>query len=604
MHEPITPSWGVAAHLVIRACVDQSADFVLALHAHVRSTCTRTLALTDDGGRHRFYGRRVGQPCSGPAMTTRFATMLIQFGPAMDDLSANVRAIRSARRDAAAAGVDLVVSPQLGLAGHPPADMAFDPTFLERVRALVQSFAAETGDGGPAMLLGVPWQDGADLHDAAVLLGRGGVIGWRARHVVPDRERSVFAPGPMPGPMALPLPDGSAIRLGVMIGEDMGGPDVAEALAETGAEILVCLDASPFTRDMHDLRLGEAVARVTETGLPFVMVNAAGGQNETVAYGMSFVLGADRRLAMLAPAFESTQAVTVWQRDDDRGWLCAQGVRTPPLPEPEAVYRALMLGLRDHAERDGFPAVIAPMTGDVASATCAAIAVDALGGERVRGVLALADDLPAEAADRARRCASSLGIRLDEVALTPGVAALGKTLAPLLGNPIGGRAQTRLHAGAIDALVAAMADATGGLRLATGTKSDRLLGRGTTTGDFAPVRDLYASEVTALAEWRNGHRPRRAAGPEGVVVPLPAALEPDADIDVLLESLVARGRTPDELVAEGHTSEAIARILDLIARAEAARRPAIPGIVLSAKPFESGRRHPISHAWRRHSRDV
>lgn len=555
-------------------------------------------------------------------MASRFCMMLAQHGSVMGDLSGNAQALRSLRRVAAEADCDLVICPEFGLVGYPPDDLILKPAVQARARQLVHDLAEETADGGPAILLGGPWLEGGRLYNAALLLGHGCVLGWRAKHLLPDYgvfdDRRVFAPGPVPGPMALHLANGMRVRLGVMVCEDMWTPDVSEGLAESGAEILIGLNASPFERDKHDQRLERAVARVTETGLPFVMVNATGGQDEIVFDGMSFVLNADRSLAMLAPAFEPASLVTTWREGSEGTLECVRGERHPPLDPQESVYRALMRGLSDYVRHNGFPGVVLGLSGGIDSALSAAIAVDALGAERVRGVMLPSRYTSPESIEDARESARLLGIRLDILSIEACVDAAATTLAPLLGGPPAGLTEENLQARLRAVLLMAFSNETGAMVLTTGNKSEMSVGYATLYGDmsggFNVLKDVYKTEVYALARWRNAHAPAKAAGPSGPAMPLRSIEKPpsaelrpdqtDADslppydiLDAILAGLIEADRSPDELVAAGFDRDDVVRIAQLLERAEYKRRQAPPGVKITAKAFGRDRRYPITNAW-------
>ena len=241
------------------------------------------------------------------------------------------------------------------------------------------------------MIVGAPWRDRGKLYNAMLLLQGGRVVTARYKHDLPNYgvfdEKRVFAAGPIPGPMAFPLPGGSdQIRIGGMVCEDMWTEDVAEGLQESGAEILIVPNGSPFEADKQDVRMNLAVARVTETGLPLIYCNQVGGQDELVFDGASFVLNADRRLVAQAKAFEEDLLITRWRRGDDDVWACVDGRITPPVEGLEAVYRAMCLGLRDYVHKNGFPGVVLGLSGGINSALSAAVAVDALGaGPGARG---------------------------------------------------------------------------------------------------------------------------------------------------------------------------------------------------------------------------
>ena len=322
-------------------------------------------------------------------MTDSIAIALAQINPIVGDIDGNAELVRRARREAADGGADLVVYGELAASGYPPEDLVLKPAFQERVEARVEALAAETGDGGPALLLGAPWRHDARLYNAALLLEGGKIAAVRLKHELPNYgvfdENRVFASGPLPGPISF-----LGVRLGVMVCEDMWIPDVAECLEESGAEILVVLNGSPFETDKLDERLNHAVARVKESGLPLVYVNLVGGQDEVVFDGASFALGADCALLAEAASWRPQVLLTDWRRAAGENWKCAPASIEPRPEGLEAVYWAMVTGLRDYVYKNRFPGVVLGLSGGIDSALTAVVAVDALGAGRVR----LRDDAP------------------------------------------------------------------------------------------------------------------------------------------------------------------------------------------------------------------
>ncbi|MBL8654312.1 MAG: NAD+ synthase, partial [Alphaproteobacteria bacterium] len=361
-------------------------------------------------------------------MTGELAIALAQTDPKVGDVAGNLALARDARAKAAKLGADLVVFSELNIAGYPPEDLVLKPAFQEACRAAVESLAADTADGGPGVIVGSPWVEAGRLHNTALLLDGGKIVAWRHKHELPNYgvfdEKRVFAAGPLPGPIVF-----RGVRLGLMICEDMWFPDAAECLVESGAEILVVPNGSPFETDKLDERVALGVQRVVETGLPLIYVNQIGGQDELVFDGASFVLNADRQLAAQMPAFVSDLALTKWRREAG-GWACVEAPRTKPPEKLEAIYAALVLGLRDYVTKNRFPGVILGLSGGIDSALTAAIAADALGPEKVRAVMMPSRFTSQESLDDAAACAKLLGIKYDTISIVPAVNAFAEMLGP------------------------------------------------------------------------------------------------------------------------------------------------------------------------------
>ncbi|WP_425104571.1 nitrilase-related carbon-nitrogen hydrolase [Ancylobacter sp.] len=418
-----------------------------------------------------------------------------QLNPVAGDIAGNVRRVREARALAGGQGAELLVFPELFLSGGLPKDRA--PDVVAACRGAVEELARETGEDGPALLIGAPWDEGGRLHNAVLLLDGGAVAASRFKVELTDGgERDVFTPGPMPGPMAF-----RGVRLGVPVGDDIAAPDVAECLMETGAEILLVPSASLYHRDAQDARLNRVVARVVESGLPLAFVNGLGGQGEAVFDGGSFVLNADRALAVQLPNFQERVRITRWERWAD-GWRCEEGARAPLLAGDEADYAAGVLGLRDQVEKRGARGALLALSADRDSALAAVMAVDALGPARVRAVALSFDAAAAETFTEAAALAGALGVRVDRVPLDPAVAALEALLAPLAG-PAEADAAAALASGVRGALLTALAE--------------RLGARVVTPG--GTLRQLDATRRHALAALRNRWKPAGALGPDGQVIP-------------------------------------------------------------------------------------
>ena len=560
-------------------------------------------------------------------MPARVTIGLAQINPTVGDIEGNLAIIRRVRGEGAARGADLLVFPELALVGYPPEDLVLKPAVTEACRKAIDKLAAETAQGGPAMIVGTPWRDERDgrIFNSAVLLHGGRIAGRVAKHVLPNYgvfdEKRVFHAGPVPGPLALPLPGGEAIRLGVMICEDMWVPDVAEGLSETGAEILVVPNGSPFEHDKGEVRLQLAVARATETGLPLVYVNQVGGQDELVFDGASFALDADRRLVAQAPSFSEHLLLVSWERAADDVWQASgAALQVKTYDKTEAIWRAMVLGLRDYVDKNRFPGVVLGLSGGIDSALSAAVAVDALGPNRVRALMMPSRYTVADSLSDAAVCAERLGIRLDEIAIEPAVEAFHAMLAPIFADRPPDITEENLQSRIRGTILMAVSNKLGPMVLTTGNKSEMSTGYATLYGDmcggYSVLKDVYKTTVFELARWRNANRPRDLAGPAGEVIPAriidkppTAELRPDqrdedslppyATLDRILSGLVEQDLSPEELVERGFEEATVRQAQRLLDLAEYKRRQAPPGVKITAKAFGRDRRYPITNAFGR-----
>jgi NAD+ synthase len=551
-----------------------------------------------------------------------FKITLAQLNPTMGDIEGNAAKARAARARAQADGADLMVLPELFLAGYPPEDLVLKPAFQAACRSAIEMLARETADGGPAVLIGTPWVEDGKLYNACALLDGGRIAALRFKTNLPNYgvfdEVRLFARGPAAGPVSV-----RGVRLGVPICEDIwleqseDYENVVETLAETGAEIIVVPNGSPYARDKGDIRLSVAVARVTESGLPLVYLNQVCGQDELVFDGASFVLNADLTMAAQLPGFVEDVTTLTWVRGDD-GWRC-KGPVAPLLEGDKADYAACVLGLRDYVRKNGFPGILLGISGGIDSAVCAAIAVDALGADKVRGVMLPYRYTAQVSLDDAADLAGRLGFAYEVLPIASVVEGFEKILSgPFAGLPPD-TTEENLQARARGTLLMAISNKTGAMVVTTGNKSEMSVGYATLYGDmnggFNPLKDIYKTEVFRLAALRNGWKPDDALGPPGEVIPPgiisrpPSAelrdnqtdqdsLPPYEILDGILERLVEREETLAEIVAAGFDRATVVRIDHLLNIAEYKRRQAAPGVKVTSRNFGRDRRYPITNRFR------
>ena len=356
------------------------------------------------------------------AIKDKFKLALAQLNPVVGDIEGNAKKAREARAWAADAGADLIVFTELYLTGYPIEDLVLKPALQQAAQAALESLARDTKDGGPAMLMGLPFADGLFVYNAQALLDRGRIEALRFKNNLPNYgvfdEKRVFAPGPLPAPI-----DFRGIKLGVPVCEDIWSEDVCRALAGAGADLLIVPNGSPYWMDKHDMRYEVAKDRVAETGLPLAYVNQVGGQDELVFDGASFVLNVNGRVAVQLPAWEEALGVTEWRREGG-GWHCLPGDIAEVEQGDAANYLACVTGLRDYVEKNGFPGVVLGLSGGINSALCATMAVDALGAKRVHGVMLPYTYTSNESLSDAAATAKALHIRYDIMPIHDAVEGL------------------------------------------------------------------------------------------------------------------------------------------------------------------------------------
>ena len=551
-------------------------------------------------------------------ISDRIRIAVAQLNPTVGDVSANAESVRAARKEAAKLSADLVLYPELTLPGYPPEDLVLKRAFVERCMATARELASETADGGPGILIGLPWAENGKLYNAVVLADGGEIKTVRFKYDLPNYsvfdEKRVFNAGPLPGPM-----DFRGVRIGVPICEDIWNDEVCECLAETGAEILLVPNGSPYWQNRAEQRLQVVVARVVESGLPLVYCNQVCGQDELVFDGGSFGLQADRTLAFQMPQFKTDLAVTEWVRGEDEIWVCESGPRAS-LPDLDtANWQACVLGLRDYVTKNGFPGVVLGLSGGIDSAICAAMAVDALGADKVHAIMLPYRYTSEESTKDAAECAAALGIRYDTVPIEEPVLGFTNVLSGLFAGTKSDTTEENLQSRARGVILMAVSNKFGHMVVTTGNKSEMSVGYATLYGDmnggYNPIKDLYKTQVYHLAEWRNANRPDGMLGPEGEVIPVniitkvPTAelrenqtdqdsLPPYDVLDDILNCLVEEEMSVREIEARGHDRALVHKVEHLLYIAEYKRRQAPPGVKITRRNFGKDRRYPITNRFR------
>jgi NAD+ synthase len=541
-------------------------------------------------------------------MTDRLTIAFAQMNQRVGDLEGNVAAMLDMRRRAK--GADLLLCPELQVTGYPPEDLVLKPEFVRRVHECTDRLVAATTEPGPALLIGTIIAEAGLNYNAVVLADGGRVIGRTLKHELPNYgtfdEKRVFAPGPLPEPIEF-----KGMKIGVPICEDIWQEVVCGHLADAGAEILLVPNGSPYELDKDELRYRLVRSRALQTGLPIAYLNRVGGQDELVFDGSSFILHPDGERVVQLCDWEEALLLTEWERTS-AGWRCLTRESHALDAFPEDVYRAMMLGLSDYVGRNGFPGVILGLSGGIDSALSAAIAVDALGPDKVWGLMLPSKYTSEESLEDARECARLLGCRHDAISIGPAVEAVDGML-PQLQGLAAENVQARLRM----VTLMALSNAHGQMLLTTGNKSEMSVGYATLYGDMAGgysvLKDAYKTTVFALSRWRNENRPEHALGPDGPVMPArvitkppSAELRPDQKdedslppysvLDRILEGLVDKELSVAEVAnASGEDPALVADIETKLLRAEYKRRQAPPGVKIGARNFGRDRRYPISN---------
>ncbi len=539
-----------------------------------------------------------------------------QLDATVGDVAGNAAKARDALAEARASGADLLVLPEMFIGGYQLQDLVRKPAFIETCRREVEALATGTADG-PAVLIGCPLLEEGLVFNAVYLLRDGTVDTVFRKHELPNYgvfdEKRFFVPGPAPGPVTI-----AGVRIGVAICEDAWFPDVAETLVETGAEIIVVPNGSPYARNKHDVRMTVMVARVVETELPLVYLNLVGGQDDQCFDGGSFVLNPGGALAMQGPFFEEAMLHCDFENAGE-GWRCARGPLETVPDEWEADYHAMVLSLRDYVSKNGFERVVLGMSGGVDSALVATIAADALGPENVWCVMLPSRYTSDHSLEDAAECANRIGAPYVSLPIGPGVEAINGSLEDFFEGTEPGVAEENIQSRLRGLYLMALSNKFGHLLLTTGNKSEVAVGYATLYGDMSgaynPLKDLYKTRVFETCRWRNANHRDWMRGNPGTVIPAriidkPPSAELRADqkdedslppyevLDAILYRLIEGDAKIGDIVRAGYETETVEKVATLLRNSEFKRFQSAPGTKLSPRAFWLERRYPLTNRFR------
>ena len=544
---------------------------------------------------------------------TKIAIALAQLNAHVGHVSDNLNSFKQARERSAALGADIIVSPEMFLSGYPCDDLVLRDDFMISVERAIDDLISLSADGGPAMIIGAPYREEGKIYNSAFVIDKGGLLARRDKVALPNYgvfdDKRHFTPGDLKGPVNI-----RDMKVGLAICEDIWWPEVCETQAESGAEIIVSLNASPFDEAKQDSRMSHVIARITETNLPFIYVNMVGGQDELVFDGGSFAVNVKGVLAAQLPLMNEAVSLVHCQSTLDHQ-IHLTGQISPPETGLSLIYRALMLGIRDYVTKNGFPGVALGLSGGIDSALVAILAVDALGADAVRCLMLpsgyTADISKADADEMAAR----LGIRIDTIPIGEGMSAVDQMMAPLFEGTTADITEENIQSRLRGLLLMALSNKFGNMILTTGNKSEYAAGYATLYGDmcggFAPLKDVWKTVVFELSKWRNGHVPRGALGPDGEVIPTriitrppSAELRPDQEdtdslppydvLDAILKAITEEMASPEEIVARGYDQDDVERVSRLLFRAEYKRFQSAPGPKITKIAFGRDRRLPLT----------
>ena len=549
-------------------------------------------------------------------MADRFRMTMAQANPTVGELAGNAARARAVWTQGRDAGADMVALPEMFITGYNAQDLVRKPAFHRAAMAAISDLAAACTEG-PALGIGGPWSENGKLYNAYFILRNGKITSTILKHHLPNDtvfdEARIFDAGPLGGPYSV-----GNTRIGSPICEDAWHEDVAETLAETGAEFLLVPNGSPYDREKLAVRQNIMVARVIETGLPLIYLNMVGGQDDQVFDGGSFVLNPGGALAAQLPLFEETVAHIDLVRSAE-GWCAELGPKAKIPGMLEQDYHAIVLALRDYLRKSGFARVLLGLSGGIDSAFVATIAADAIGAENVRCVMLPSDYTSEASLEDAKAVAELLGCAYDLVPISASQASINGTLAPLFNEAETDITEENIQSRLRGLLLMALSNKFGEMLLTTGNKSEVAVGYATIYGDMAggynPIKDLYKTRIFELCRWRNSQHHNWMMAPAGTVIPEriinkppSAELRPDQKdsdslpdypvLDGILEMLVDADASIAECLAAGYNEADVRQVQDLLYVSEYKRLQSAPGVRLSKKAFWLDRRYPIVNRWR------
>ena len=526
---------------------------------------------------------------------------IAQLDCVVGDLAGNAARILGAVTEARRGGADLVITPELSLCGYPPEDLVLRPAFLEACADELSRLAAEVS--GTTVLIGYPEAADGKRHNAVAVVRDGRIAAIYRKGELPNYtvfdEQRYFEPAREPCVI-----DVAGVRVGIIICEDVWFPGPARAARGAGAQLIVVPNGSPYHTRQQALRREVVTARAKETGLPIVYVNRIGGQDELVFDGASFIVDGTGALAQQLPAWRETVALAEF---DGATPKAVRGTLDERL-EPH-VYAALTMGVRDYVLKNRFPGVLVGLSGGIDSALTLAIAVDALGRERVRALMLPSRYNAAMSLEDARAMAGILGVRYDEIPIDGVFDGFRAALAEEFKNSPEDATEENIQARIRGTLLMALSNKHGAIVLTTGNKSEMAVGYATLYGDmaggFGVLKDISKTLVYRLAHYRNSFG---RVIPERIITRAPSAelrldqtdqdsLPPYDVLDAILEAYVEENLSPTEIVARGVAPEHVAQVVRLIKINEYKRRQAAVGIRITPRGFGKDWRYPITSAW-------
>ena len=549
-------------------------------------------------------------------MAKKFQITLAQLNPTVGDLEGNYKLAFEAWEQALKMGSDLIAFTELFITGYNTQDLIKKPSFFKAAQDQILQLAKACRKG-PAIAIGGPAYIEDKLYNAYYILADGNIANVIMKHHLPNQnvfdEKRIFDEGEISGPYQI-----GPIRIGSPICEDAWHSDVSETLSETGAQVLLVPNGSPYYNGKNDVRLNKMVARVVETNLPLIYLNMVGAQDDQVFDGGTFALNRGGSLAIKLPLFEEALEHIVLE-ETDIGWNIIKGELAKVPCDKELDYHAMVMGLRDYCKKSGFEKVVLGLSGGIDSALVAVIASDAIGSANVRSIMLPSPYTSQTSLIDATDLVENLGCKSDTLPINDSLTAIDKTLSSTFEGRKIDLTEENIQSRLRGLLLMAVSNKFGEMLLTTGNKSEVSVGYSTIYGDMAggfnPIKDLYKTKVFEISKWRNKNHRSWMKGPPGSIIPdniitkAPTAeLRPnqkDSDslpdypvLDAILTILVDEDGSTSDCLKAGYNKSDVSKVEKLLYGSEYKRFQSAPGTRLSQRAFWLDRRYPIVNKWR------
>ena len=549
-------------------------------------------------------------------MLTKLKIALAQLNPLVGDVSGNTKKLIDARSNLEN-DVDILVAPELYVSGYPIDDLVLREDFLDLVEKELNNLAKITTDNKSAIIVGAPRKDGGSIKNSVFVMEKGEIISIKDKYELPNTgvfdEQRIFEKGPLENCVKI-----KGVNVGLPICEDIWKETVLKKLSQSGAEIIIAINASPFTVSKNEERENIAILRVNETKLPIVYLNRTGGQDELIFDGSSFALNHDGKKFYSSSEFKEETVEINFQKSNGK-WLGHGNLNNSSSPS-ERLYKALVLGLRDYVNNNKFPGVVLGLSGGVDSALVAALATDAFGPDLVQAIMLPSPFTGDESLNDAKEAAELLNINCSNLKISEAMKIVENILGDFKGPSFEpGITEENIQSRLRGLLLMALSNRYGYMVLATGNKSEYAVGYSTLYGDmcggYAPIKDVWKTDVFKLCNWRNENYSDLFKGPKGKVIPkniinkAPTAElrdnQKDTDslpeyniLDEILKGLVEDEISVEKIVSKGFDRKVVEKTAQLLARSEYKRFQAAPGPKVTNKAFGRDRRFPLTSGFR------